>query len=162
MRIVKYFSFIIFVLLIISCSKEKLEKSIIKEKDLNLQVLDAYSEGMKALETGDVLFAAKKFNEAETLFPQSDWAPRAALMAAYAYYIQDYYGDAIAELQRFIRVYPNHKNLDYVYYLLGISFYEQIVDEKDLKSIIDANILKLSLIPGKYRHFQLMLSLNWI
>ena len=60
-------------------------------------------------------------------------------MAAYAYYIQDYYGDAIAELQRFIRVYPNHKNLDYVYYLLGISFYEQIVDEKkDLKSIIDA------------------------
>ena len=139
MRIVKYFSFIIFVLLIISCSKEKIEKSIIKEKDLNLQVLEAYSEGMKALETGDVLFAAKKFNEAETLFPQSDWAPRAALMAAYAYYIQDYYGDAIAELQRFIRVYPNHKNLDYVYYLLGISFYEQIVDEKkDLKSIIDA------------------------
>ena len=139
MRIVKYFSFIIFVLLIISCSKEKIEKSIIKEKDLNLQVLEAYSEGMKALETGDVLFAAKKFNEAETLFPQSDWAPRAALMAAYSYYFQDYYGDAIAELQRFIRVYPNHKNLDYVYYLLGISFYEQIVDEKkDLKSIIDA------------------------
>ena len=139
MRIVKYFSFIIFVLLIISCSKEKIEKSIIKEKDLNLQVLEAYSEGMKALETGDVLFAAKKFNEAETLFPQSDWAPRAALMAAYAYYIQDYYGDAIAELQRFIRVYPNHKNLDYVYYLLGISFYEQIVDEKkDLQSINNA------------------------
>ena len=59
MRLVKYFSFIIFVLLIISCSKEKIEKSIIKEKDLNLQVLEAYSEGMKALETGDVLFAAK-------------------------------------------------------------------------------------------------------
>jgi outer membrane protein assembly factor BamD len=58
-------------------------------------------------------------------------------MAAYAYYSQDYYADAIAELERFIRVYPNHKNLDYAYYLLGITYYEQIVDEKkDLHSIL--------------------------
>ena len=139
MRILKYFSFLILIFLTLSCAKEKLEKSIIQEKDLNLQVLEAYSEGMKALESGDVLFAAKKFNEAETLFPQSAWAPKSALMAAYSYYSQDYYGDAIAELERFIKIYPNHKNLDYVYYLLGISFYEQIVDEKkDLKSIIDS------------------------
>ena len=139
MRILKYFSFLILIFLTLSCAKEKLEKSIIQEKDLNLQVLEAYSEGMKALESGDVLFAAKKFNEAETLFPQSTWAPRSALMAAYSYYSQDYYGDAIAELERFIKIYPNHQNLDYVYYLLGISFYEQIVDEKkDLKSIIDS------------------------
>ena len=94
---------------------------------------------MKNLETGDVLYAAKKFNEAETLFPQSEWAPKSALMAAYAYYTQDYYSDTIAELERFIRVYPLSKNLDYVYYLLGISYYEQIVDEKkDLQSIIKA------------------------
>ena len=139
MRILKYFSFLILIFLTLSCAKEKLEKSIIQEKDLNLQVLEAYSEGMKALESGDVLFAAKKFNEAETLFPQSAWAPKSALMAAYSYYSQDYYGDAIAELERFIKIYPNHKNLDYAYYLLGISFYEQIVDEKkDLKSIIDS------------------------
>ena len=139
MRILKYFSFLILIFLTLSCAKEKLEKSIIQEKDLNLQVLEAYSEGMKALESGDVLFAAKKFNEAETLFPQSTWAPKSALMAAYSYYSQDYYGDAIAELERFIKIYPNHKNLDYAYYLLGISFYEQIVDEKkDLKSLIDS------------------------
>ena len=73
--------------------------------------MEAYTEGMESLESGDVLFAAKKFNEAEILFPQSEWAPKSALMAAYAYYLQDYYGDAIAELQRFIRVYPQHKNL---------------------------------------------------
>ena len=85
---------------------------------------------MESLENGDVLFAAKKFNEAETLFPQSIWAPKSALMAAYAYYIQDYYGDALAELDRFVKVYPNHKNLDYVYYLTAIIYYEQIVDEK--------------------------------
>jgi outer membrane protein assembly factor BamD len=94
---------------------------------------------VKNLETGDVLYAAKKFNETETLFPQSEWAPKSALMAAYAYYTQDYYSDTIAELERFIRVYPLSKNLDYVYYLLGISYYEQIVDEKkDLQSIIKA------------------------
>ena len=88
---------------------------------------------------GDVLFAAKKFNEAEILFPQSEWAPKSALMAAYSYYIQDYYGDAIAELNRFLKIYPKHKNLDYAYYLLAICYYEQIVDEKkDLQSIINA------------------------
>jgi outer membrane protein assembly factor BamD len=94
---------------------------------------------MKALDRNDVLYAAKKFNEAEILFPQSTWAPKSALMAAYSYYKQDYYGDAIAELERFLRIYPNHKNISYAYYLLGISHYEQIVDEKkDLQSINNA------------------------
>ena len=132
----KFFLFIALFAILISCSKEEIKESIIKEKSLDLQVLEAYQEGIKSLETGDVLYAAKKFNEAETLFPQSEWAPKSALMAAYAYYTQDYYSDTIAELERFIRVYPLSKNLDYVYYLLGISYYEQIVDEKkDLQSI---------------------------
>jgi outer membrane protein assembly factor BamD len=135
----KFFLFIVLFAILISCSKEEIKESIIKEKSLDLQVLEAYQEGVKSLETGDVLYAAKKFNEAETLFPQSEWAPKSALMAAYAYYTQDYYSDTIAELERFIRVYPLSKNLDYVYYLLGISYYEQIVDEKkDLQSIIKA------------------------
>ena len=135
----KFFLFIAFFAILISCSKEEIKESTIKEKSLDLQVLEAYQEGVKSLETGDVLYAAKKFNEAEILFPQSEWAPKSALMAAYAYYTQDYYSDTIAELERFIRVYPLSKNLDYVYYLLGISYYEQIVDEKkDLQSIIKA------------------------
>ena len=135
----KFFLFIALFAILISCSKEEIKESIIKEKSLDLQVLEAYQEGVKNLETGDVLYAAKKFNEAETLFPQSEWAPKSALMAAYAYYTQDYYSDTIAELERFIRVYPLSKNLDYVYYLLGVSYYEQIVDEKkDLQSIVKA------------------------
>ena len=130
-----------FIILILlgSCSKEVPNKTLIKEKSLESQVEEAYKEGMEALNAGDVLFAAKKFNEAEILFPQADSAPHSALMAAYSYYTQDYYGDAIAELKRFLKVYPSHKDLEYVYYLLAVCYYEQIVDEKkDLQSILNA------------------------
>ena len=139
MKISVFIKIILIFLFCISCSKQQIEKSKIKEKSLDLQVLEAYEEGVEAMEGGDVLYAAKKFNEAETLFPQSNWAPKSALMAAYSYYIQDYYGDAIAELLRFKRIYPKHKNLDYANYLLAICYYEQIVDEKkDLQSILKA------------------------
>jgi len=135
----RIFIFFIFLVLCSSCSKEQINESTIKGKSLDHQVLKAYEEGIEALEGGDVLYAAKKFNEAEMLFPQGKWASKSALMAAYSYYTQDYYGDAIAELERFIKVYPLHKNLDYAYYLLAICYYEQIVDEKkDLQSIIKA------------------------
>tara|TARA_B100000965_G_scaffold402707_1_gene429248 strand:+ start:161 stop:1009 length:849 start_codon:yes stop_codon:yes gene_type:complete len=135
----KILFFLVILILCSSCSKEALKGSTIKEKSLELQVQESYKEGMEALENGDVLFAAKKFNEAEILFPQAESAPQSALMAAYSYYTQDYYGDAIAELKRFIKVYPSYKNLVYAYYLLAICYYEQIVDEKkDLQSIVNA------------------------
>ena len=73
-------------------------------------MIEAYNEGLKALEEGDVLFAAKNFNVVENIYPQSIWAPRSILMAAYAYYTQDYYGDAISELDRFINNYPENEN----------------------------------------------------
>ena len=130
---------IIILIIFGSCSKEVSKKDLIKEKSLELQVEEAYKDGIEALNDGDVLFAAKKFNEAEILFPQALSAPQSALMAAYSYYTQDYYGDAIAELKRFLKVYPAHKDLGYAYYLLAICYYEQIVDEKkDLQSIINA------------------------
>ena len=139
MNFFKYFILLIIFLITVSCSKDKVKKSVINEKNLDAQVFEAYQKGMDSLETGDVLFAAKKFNEAEILFPQSEWAPKSALMAAYSYYTQDYYKDAVAELERFIRIYPYYKDLDYAYYLMAISHYEQIVDEKkDLQSIVNA------------------------
>ena len=139
MKINKIFLIFFILTFCYSCSKEEVKTSLIIEKSLETQVAEAYKEGSESLKLGDVLYAAKKFNEAEILFPQSSWAPKSALMAAYSYYIQDYYSDAIAELLRFIRVYPLDKNLDYAYYLLAISYYEQIVDEKkDLQSILMA------------------------
>mgnify|MGYP005997539489 CR=1 FL=1 len=140
------FIFLMFVLLY-SCSKTIPEKTITKEKDIELQMIEAYEEGLKELKRGDVLYAAKKFNEAEILFPQSNYAPKAALMAAYSYYSQNYYGDSVAELERFLRIYPNHYNISYAEYLLGLCFYEQIIDEtKDLQSIINAKNVFQNLI----------------
>ncbi|MBC8298651.1 MAG: outer membrane protein assembly factor BamD [Pelagibacterales bacterium] len=137
----KYFAnilIILFFLLLNSCSNDKKKIDIIEE-DIELQMIDSYKEGIKALEDGDVLFAARKFNEAELVYPQSDWAPKSALMSAYSYYIQDYYGDAIFELDRFIKTYPKDLRLSYAHFLLGMCYYEQIVDEKkDLGPILKA------------------------
>ena len=101
MKVNNFIKLILIIVLCFSCSKKEIKKSIIKEKSLNAQVLEAYKEGKEFLEAGDSLYAAKKFNEAEMLFPQSTSAPKSALMAAYSYYVQDYYGDAIAELKDF-------------------------------------------------------------
>ena len=144
-----------------SCSKEIAEETIIQEKNMELQMIEAYKEGLKELERGDALYAAKKFNEAEVLFPQSDYAPKAALMAAYSYYSQNYYGDAIAELERFIKIYPNHYNISYAEYLLGLCFYEQIVDEKkDLQSIDNAKVIFLNLT-NKYPNTDFAIDANF-
>ena len=134
---IKIFCLLFFFILSIACSKEGVKTSTITEKSLDLQVKEAYLDGMEALEEGDIFFAAKKFNEVEILFPQSELAPKSSLMAAYAYYSQDYYIDCISEIERFLRIYKFHKNLDYAYYLLALSYYEQIADEKkDTRSIL--------------------------
>ena len=135
-KIFLYFIFFIF-LINVSCSKKiENKKFVIEEKNLDLQIIEAYKEGLKELENGDVLYAAKKFNEVELLFPKSEWAAKSTLMAAYAYYSQQYYFDTIEELKIFIKKYPMHENIDYAYYLMATAYYEQIVDEKkDLYSI---------------------------
>ena len=149
----KYFVNILIILIFLflnSCSNDKKKIDIIEEEDIELQMIDSYKEGIKALEDGDVLFAAKKFNEAELVYPQSDWAPKSALMSAYSYYIHDYYGDAIFELDRFIKTYPKDLRLSYAHFLLGMCYYEQIVDEKkDLGPILKAKE-KFNYILKKY------------
>tara|TARA_B100001121_G_scaffold299123_1_gene307516 strand:- start:411 stop:1250 length:840 start_codon:yes stop_codon:yes gene_type:complete len=122
-----------------SCTKKEEKISLVDEKSLELQMIDAYNSGLEELEKNDVIYAAKKFNEAELLYPQSIWAPRAALMAAYAYFSQLYYDDTIVELEKFLEKYKNHPRRDYAYYLLALSHYNLIVDEtKDLEEILKA------------------------
>ena len=136
LKILLIFFFVSFFLT--NCAKKE-KTSLVVEEDVELQMIRAFREGYEEFKAGDALFAAKKFNEAEMLFPQSEWAPKSALMAAYSYYSQDYLDDAIAELDRFLIVYPLSKDNDYATYLLANSHYEKIVDEKkDLQSILFA------------------------
>tara|TARA_B110001452_G_scaffold174612_1_gene146360 strand:- start:592 stop:1452 length:861 start_codon:yes stop_codon:yes gene_type:complete len=130
---------ILFFILLSACSKDVSEISVLKDQDIEKEMIDAYEEGFKALEGGDVIFAAKKFNEAELLFPQSEWAAKSALMAGYSYYSQNYYGDAIYMFEQYLKTYPKDKNISYAEYLIALCYYEKIADEKkDLKPLIEA------------------------
>ena len=139
MKFQNFFISLLILFSLISCAEKKEKVSIIEEDNLEMQMIEAYNEGLKEFNRGDIFFAVKKFNEVELLYPQSDWAPRSTLMAAYAYYSKMYFDDAIFELKRFLEKYKNHPNIDYAYYLLAVCHYNQIVDEKkDLGQIIKA------------------------
>ena len=131
---------IICLILLFSCSQKVEEISTKVEGDsLEAQMIEAYNAGVQAMEQGDILFATKKFNEAELLFPQSEWAPKASLMASYTYWKGAYYSNSVNELKRFIKLYPKNENLSYAYYLLAMNYYDSIVDEKkDLRPLIEA------------------------
>ena len=127
---IKYLLIFLFIILISGCSKKEKPISVIKEVTQNQEMVTAYQEGFKSLNEGDPYFAAKKFLEAELLFPQSEWAPKSALMASYSYYLQNYYSEALYNLERFLKTYPNNQNLAYVHYLIAMCYYETIEDEK--------------------------------
>ena len=121
------------------CSKNDKEISLIKEINQEDEMIRAYKEGVKALDENDTFFAAKKFLEAELLYPQSKWASKSSLMASYAYYIEGNYSEALYNLERFLKTYPKDPRMDYVHYLIGLSYYENIEGEKkDIKPLIEA------------------------
>tara|TARA_Y100001935_G_C17288674_1_gene501937 strand:+ start:700 stop:1530 length:831 start_codon:yes stop_codon:yes gene_type:complete len=129
----------ILIFLLSSCAKEEKKISYIKATTQDLEIAESYKEAYKALDEGDPYFAAKKFLEAELLFPQSEWAPRSALLASYSYYLQNYYAEALSNLERFLITYPNYDNLAYVHYLIAMCYYETIEDEKrDFQPLVKA------------------------
>ena len=115
------------IFLITSCSKEEPELNIPKTKDKSFEI---YKEAVDAMDAGDYLFASKKFSEAEVVLPKIEFAAKASLMSSYCLYIINFYPEAIKSLERFIKQYPADKNIGYAHYLISITFYEQILDEK--------------------------------
>ena len=134
-KIIYFFIFF----LIFSCNKKPETTSTLNEKNLEAQLIEIYMQAMEEFERGDVIYAGKKFSEAELIYPQSVWAPRAVLMSAYGFFSQGYYGNAINDLERFLVKYKNHPQTDYAFYLLALCHYDQIIDEKkDLNQILKA------------------------
>ena len=152
----------IYIIFIVSCSKDKSKvDQVLLEQDVEAEMILAYKEGMKQLEKGDALYASRKFDEAEILFPQSIWAAKASLMSAYALYSQNYYDDAIFNLERHIKNYPKDKDLVYAHYLIAICYFEQLYDErKDLKPLVKARE-KFEHILQKYPNTDYAIDAKW-
>ena len=152
----------IYIIFIVSCSKDKSKvDQVLLEQDVEAEMILAYKEGMKQLEKGDALYASRKFDEAEILFPQSIWATKASLMSAYALYSQNYYDDAIFNLERHIKNYPKDKDLVYAHYLIAICYFEQLYDEKkDLKPLVKARE-KFEYILKKYPNTDYAIDAKW-
>ncbi len=146
----KYTLFFVLLIFLSSCSKKVEEVKNIKKQSQELEMISVYNEGFQKLEINDTFNAAQKFLEAELLFPQSEWAPKSALMAAYSYYLQNYYQEALSNLNRYLKTYPNDKDISYANYLIGICYYEMIEDEKrDIGPILKAK-KQFEIITDKY------------
>jgi len=146
----KYTLFFVLLIFLSSCSKKVEEVKNIKKQSQELEMISVYNEGFQKLEINDTFNAAQKFLEAELLFPQSDWAPKSALMASYSYYLQNYYQEALSNLNRYLKTYPNDKDISYANYLIGICYYEMIEDEKrDIGPILKAK-KQFEIITDKY------------
>ena len=86
--------------------------------------------------------AAATFEKVELEHPYSQWATKAKLMGAYAYYKDEKYDDAVLSLDRFIRYHPGNKDIAYAYYMKGLCYYDQIVgaekDQDNTEKALDA------------------------
>ena len=150
MTYLKLFIILTYLISFLSCAKEEPKVQNIKKKSQELEMTIAYKEAIEKLEINDTYNAALKFLEAELLFPQSIWAPKSALMASYSYYLQNYYSEALSNLNRYLKTYPKDNNIVYAHYLIGICYYEMIEDEKrDIDPLLEAKN-KFTLVINNY------------
>ena len=126
------------IFLLFACSKKNNEK-VVSEPTEEEVATSIYAEAVEALKEGDAFYASKKFEEVESLLPQSEWAAKASLMVGYAEYTRNSYSNSIFSLEGHINTYPADENMPYAHYLIAICYYEQILDEKkDLQPLLKA------------------------
>ena len=120
--------YILFIVLIFSCSKK--EPDFIEPPSDRTKSLEIYKEAVEAMNQGDYFFASKKFKEAENIMQGVEDSAKASLMSSYCLYIIGFYDESTENLERYIKKYPASKDIIYAHYLIAISLYEQILDEK--------------------------------
>ena len=111
-----------------SCSKKEKISNIPSDET---QAIAIYKEAMEEMDNYEFYIASKKFSEAESILPNVEWSAKAALMSSYCLYQTGFYDDTILSLNRFIKTYPANENIDYAKYLIIMSLYDQIEDEKN-------------------------------
>jgi outer membrane protein assembly factor BamD len=143
----KFIYLILIFTLSVSCGKEEPSINIPASADKSFTI---YKEAVRAMSAGDILYASKKFSEAEAILPQIEYSAKAALMSSYCFYLINFYPEATASLERFITNYPADKNIAYAHYLIAIVLYEQILDEKkDIRPLLESKF-KIEFFLEKY------------
>ena len=123
------------ILLLFSCTKTEVKDS--EPLSTKQEAMDIYKDALSSMEEGQYLIASEKFDQSESLLPQTEWAAKSALMSSYCLYTVSFYDEAILNLKRFKKLYPADPNIDYASYLIAVIYYEQILDEKkDIEKLI--------------------------
>ncbi len=120
--------FILFIFLFISECSKKEEISV--KPPTNENSYKIYNEALGAMNEREFFFAAQKFSEAEKVLPVVEHSAKALLMSSFCYYSINFHDEAISSLEYFLKKYPADKNIEYASYLIALSNYEQILDEK--------------------------------
>ena len=131
------------VLLLAACSGDK---EVYKERPVE----EIYNGAMDQLLNGDPGQAAKDFDEVERQHPYSVWARKAQLMAAYSYYLGNDYDEAVFAAQRFLQLHPGNRDAPYAYYLIAVSYYEQISDVGRDQKITEQALKALQEVVDRY------------
>ena len=148
--------YIIFALILLSCSKDK----DIYTPTVKLDPYKIYKEGLDSFNENQFFFASKKFSEAEINFISPSAAAKSAIMNSFSLYAINFYDEAEENLNRYLKVYPADKYKIYAHYLLAIISYEQIGEEKhDLKPLLDAK-KKIDYFLAEYPNSEYAIDLN--
>lgn len=146
MRNIRIATVLLIGLLVAACSGDKDPNEAYVERPVN----SIYNQAVNALEAEDYLVAAELFDEVERQHPYSIWATKAQLMAGYAYYEANKYGDALISLNRFIQLHPGNRDVPYAYYLKALSYYEQISDVSRDQSITEKALSSLQEVMRRF------------
>lgn len=109
-----------------------------------------YHAAKDKLDRGQYQVAAALFDEVERQHPYSPWSRRAQLMSAFSYYMGQKYPESIAASRRFLSIHPGNKDAPYAYYLIALSYYEQISDVTRDQKITEQALASLGEVKRRY------------
>jgi outer membrane protein assembly factor BamD len=131
----------------IGCSMFSKEEDYVPENPADR----LYNEGLFLLNNKqDYDAAAKKFDEVDRQNPYSDWARKALLMSAYSHYQAQKYEDCINAAKRYVALHPGSPDAAYAQYLIGVSYFDQIMDVDHDQARADKAVNALEEVVRKY------------
>ena len=109
-----------------------------------------YNAAKDKLDRKQYEVAAALFDEVERQHPYSPWARRAQLMSSFSYYMAQKYNESVSASRRFLSIHPGNKDAPYAYYLIALSYYEQISDVTRDQKITQQALAALGEVQRRY------------